>query len=147
MSTTQLCVSMVVFGPKVRQSDNCNMILNKRFDQPVLRHCIALFYKKKTSENHFLMATGINSQQRSIFYRNVNEKIRHNAYPSVSLQAHFEFFQSLDFADILYFTGWLHSSAIFFQSRLNCLHRRESWCPMHDVGQLSGTAIHNNGRS
>ena len=87
MSTTQLCASIVVFGPKVRQSDNCNMILNKRFDQPVLRHCIALFYKKKTSETISLMATGINSQQRSIFYRNVNEKIRHNAYP-VSLCKH-----------------------------------------------------------
>ena len=58
MSTTQLCVSIVVFGPKVRQSDNCNMILNKRFDQPVLRHCIALFYKKKTSENHFFDGHG-----------------------------------------------------------------------------------------
>ena len=59
MSTTQLCVSIVVFGPKVRQSDNCNMILNKRFDQPVLRHCIALFYKKKMSENHTLVFESI----------------------------------------------------------------------------------------
>ena len=87
MSTTQLCVSIVVFGPKVRQSDNCNMILNKRFDQ--LCWDIALHYstRRKRQKPISLMATGINSRRRSIFYRNVNEKIRHNAYP-VSLCKH-----------------------------------------------------------